>query len=104
MSQTTADLPSSAVQEPFPEVLTLEEAASFLRVSEGDIEELARQQGLPGRKIGDQWRFLKMALQDWLRMPETGDLWTRHFAALKDDPYREEMLDQIYRQRGRPML
>jgi len=27
----------------------------------------------------------------------------RQAGALKDDPYLEEMLEQIYRERGRPM-
>jgi excisionase family DNA binding protein len=64
MAQTT-DQPSV-----FPDVLTLAEAAAYLRVSEAEIVELTRRQALPGRKVGDQWRFLKAAIQEWLRLPE----------------------------------
>src|SRR5689334_23086711 len=49
------------------EVLTLAEAAAYLRVSEAEVVRLVQQQDLPGRLIGTEWRFLKPALQDWLR-------------------------------------
>jgi hypothetical protein len=47
MAQTTEHVAS------FPDVLTLAEAAAYLRVSEAEIVELMRRQGLPGRKIDD---------------------------------------------------
>jgi excisionase family DNA binding protein len=49
------------------EVLTLEEAAELLQVSAGDIEALAAAGELPGRKIGESWRFSRAALLAWLR-------------------------------------
>lgn len=55
MSQATTDTPQAPVPAVLPEVLTLAEAAEFLRVSESEVHDLIRQQGLPGRKIGDQW-------------------------------------------------
>jgi len=97
MAQTTDQVTS------FPDVLTLGEAAAYLRVSETEIVELMRQQGLPGRKIGIAWRFLKAAIQEWLRLPEKENFWWKQFGALKDDPYLDEMLEQIYRDRGRPV-
>ena len=96
MAQTTDQVTS------FPDVLTLAEAAAYLRVSEAEIVELMRGQGMPGRKIGSAWRFLKAAIQEWLRFPEKENFWWKHFGALKDDPYLDEMLEQIYRDRGRP--
>ena len=86
-----------------PDVLTLAEAAAYLRVSETEIVELMRRQGLPGRKIGTQWRFLKAAIQDWMRFPEKENFWWRQFGALKGDPHLEEMVEQIYHERGRPI-
>ena len=86
-----------------PDVLTLAEAAAYLRVSEGEIVELTRRQGLPGRKVGDQWRFLKAAIQEWLRLPERENFWWKHFGALKEDPYLQDIVEQIYRDRGRPV-
>ena len=48
------------------EVLTLGEAARFIRVSEKTVREMVRQQRLPGQKAGREWRFLKRALEEWL--------------------------------------
>lgn len=51
------------------DVLTLEDAAAYLKVEYGQIRRLLKEQGLPGRKIGDEWRFLRGAIADWLRAP-----------------------------------
>jgi len=51
------------------DVLTLEDAAAYLKVEYGAIRRLLKEQGLPGRKIGDEWRFLRGAIADWLRAP-----------------------------------
>jgi excisionase family DNA binding protein len=85
------------------DVLTLEEAAAYLRVAETDVLNLVQRRVLPGRRVGEQWRFLRAALQDWLRTPDQSDFWQRHFGALKGDPYLDEMLEKIYQERGRPM-
>ncbi len=55
------------------EVLTLEEAAAFLKVSETLVYQLARSGSLPGRKVGREWRFLRSVLLEWLRAPAKGD-------------------------------
>lgn len=48
------------------EVLTLEQAAKLLRVAPEVVAELAEAGELPGRKLGDAWRFPRAALLDWL--------------------------------------
>jgi excisionase family DNA binding protein len=48
------------------EVLTLEEAAAFLRVEAIAVEESARRGELPGRRLGGEWRFSRDALLAWL--------------------------------------
>ena len=88
---------------PLGEVLTLAEAAACLRVSEDDVLAAIAKQRLPGRTVQTQWRFLKSALEDWLRVSDERSFWTTHFGALSDDPYLDEMLEGIYRERGRPM-
>lgn len=85
------------------EVLTVAEAAAFLRVAESQVAELAARQEIPGRQIAGEWRFLKTALANWLAAPAHKGFWETQFAALKDDPYLDEILRDIYRQRGRPM-
>lgn len=51
------------------DVLTLEDAAAYLKVEYGQIRRLVKEQGLPGRKIGEEWRFLRGAIADWLSEP-----------------------------------
>ncbi|MVN88010.1 helix-turn-helix domain-containing protein [Deinococcus sp. HMF7620] len=48
------------------EVLTLEELAAFLKVSETTAYALVRGGEVPGRKVGREWRFLKARVVDWL--------------------------------------
>ncbi len=100
--------PSLKVNGPVSDVLNLSEAAAYLRLPETEVISLVSSQGLPGRLIGADWRFLKSAIQQWLSTslptPET-----RKAAQLaivgkwKDDPDLEAMVEEIYRQRGRPI-
>jgi excisionase family DNA binding protein len=88
------------------EVLTLAEAAAFLRVEADDLVRLVGLQGLPARKIGTEWRFLKSALQDWLRttVPRPSkEALLSVIGSWKDDPELDEILKEIYKRRGRPM-
>lgn len=85
------------------DVLTLQEAAEYLRVSVEEVDALATRCVLPGRKIGDQWRFHRSALVDWLCQSSPVERLMRHAGAARDDPYRDEMLRMIYEKRGRPM-
>jgi excisionase family DNA binding protein len=84
-------------------VLTLAEAAAYLRVGEAEIVQAVRDQGLPARQIGPDWRFLKSALQDWLRSPPRRNRGLlAHLGAVRNDPYLEELLQEVYQRRGRP--
>jgi excisionase family DNA binding protein len=49
-----------------PEVLDVDQAAELLQVDADAVRELAESGGLPGRKIGDEWRFLRRAVLAWL--------------------------------------
>jgi len=49
------------------DVLTLAEAAAYLRVPEDALISLVSDEAIPAQKIGGEWRFLKRALADWLR-------------------------------------
>lgn len=90
----------------WPEVLTLAEAADYLRVAEAEVVRMVGPRGLPGRLIGSEWRFSKTALDQWLRTPpapSTKESLLALTGVWKDDPDVEGMLMEIYRQRGRPM-
>ena len=49
--------------------MTLSEAAAYLRVPEELVLRQVGPNGLPGRLFDSEWRFLKSALQEWLRTP-----------------------------------
>jgi len=51
---------------PPAEVLTAAQAAELLQVEEADLLAIAERGDLPGRRIGDAWRFSRAALLDWL--------------------------------------
>jgi excisionase family DNA binding protein len=93
-------------QATLTEVLTLTEAAAYLRVSEADVVRLVQQQDLPGRLIGTEWRFLKSALPNWLQTPPapgSAEAVLSAAGAWKDDPHLEVELKEICQRRGRPM-
>jgi excisionase family DNA binding protein len=50
------------------EVLTSEEAADLLRTDAATVTAMAEQGTLPGRKVGDDWRFTRSALLRWLSL------------------------------------
>ena len=58
--------------EPAPagEVLTLAEAAAFLRVAEGAVNAEAESGRLPGRRLEEDWRFSRKAILEWLEKPQ----------------------------------
>jgi excisionase family DNA binding protein len=55
---------------PAPEVLDAAGAAELLRVQEAAVVELAAKGELPGRRIGEDWRFSRSALLAWLGEPQ----------------------------------
>src|SRR5205807_974345 len=90
---------------PTADVLTLSEAAVYLRLPETDVLRLVQEQDLPARRLGNEWRFWKGAIQAWLSAPlskgQGQGIWAAA-GALKDDPYLTEMLREIEHMRGRP--
>jgi len=52
-----------------PEVLSAAQAAEFLQIDEAVVVEMAESGQLPGRKLGDAWRFARAALVTWLSRP-----------------------------------
>jgi excisionase family DNA binding protein len=81
------------------EVLTLEEAANYLKLPLETIEREASRGHIPGRRIEDTWRFLKSAIDDWLCAQDKRDILLHQAGALKDDPYLDELLAMIYHER-----
>lgn len=96
-----------AADVPSGEVLTLSEAAAYLKLTEADVLRLVDEQALPARRLGSEWRFLKTAIQDWLRSgPPPKPSKEAQLAVIgswKDDPYLAEELKEVSRRRGLPM-
>lgn len=49
-------------------VLTLKEAAAYLRVSPGSVQEMAEQGDIPGVMVNGAWRFPKASLDEWMAL------------------------------------
>jgi excisionase family DNA binding protein len=65
----------AAVPEPkraaLPEVLTVDQAAALLQLSPKTVKRLAGKGRVPGRRVGNQWRFGRQPLMEWVAGRET---------------------------------
>lgn len=103
--ESTNGVPVSAVED----VMTLAEAAAFLRAPEDEIKKMADAAKLPARQIAGEWRFLKSALCDWLSEYEptetkpksSRDALIEMAGCWRDDETAEAMVEEIYRERKR---
>ena len=91
------------------DVMTLAEAAAYLRVSENDVVGAVTTQGLPARMIGGEWRFTKAAILQWMSVSQpTAEMRKAAQLAMagkyKDDPNLEQIVEDAMRQRGRPIM
>jgi excisionase family DNA binding protein len=84
------------------EVLTLEEVARYLRLPKDTVVRQAAQGAIPGRQIEDTWRFLKAAIDDWLRSYDSRTLLLQQTDALTEDESLPALLKTIYATRKRP--
>ncbi len=85
-----------------PEVLTVKEVAEYLRLSEAEIQQYASRLLIPGRQIGNEWRFSRAALQEWLRGASGKEILLSQAGALEDDlEDLAELRAAVYRMRGR---
>lgn len=48
------------------EVLTLGEAATYLKLAERTVHRMISRHEIPCAKVGGQWRFMRSVLDDWL--------------------------------------
>jgi excisionase family DNA binding protein len=112
MTKKAAQVPVSpqlaGTNGPATDVLTLAEAAAYLRLSQADVLDLFHSQNLPGRFTGSEWRFLKSAIQQWLSAGSP-TLQTRKEAQLalagkyKDDPDPMRISETARRHHDRPL-
>ena len=84
-----------------PNILTLEETSEYLRLPVETVLNQALKGGLPGRKIENDWRFLKVAIDDWLRANNSRSILLNQAGAFADDDSLEELRENIYQVRER---
>jgi excisionase family DNA binding protein len=85
-----------------PDILTLEEASVYLRLSIETVENQAVKGNIPGRKIENDWRFLKSAIDDWLRSKNSSSILLAQAGILADDDSMAQLRESIYQARERP--
>jgi excisionase family DNA binding protein len=47
-------------------VLTIDDLASYLKISKSTLCKLAQDGVIPGQKVGRHWRFHRNAIDQWL--------------------------------------
>jgi excisionase family DNA binding protein len=86
-----------------PDVLTAKEVAEYLRISETVVKRYASRLAIPGRQLGKEWRFSRMAVEEWLRSASGKEILLSQAGAFEDDQDDLTLLRaSIYQERGRP--
>lgn len=86
----------------YGEILTLAEAAAYLRVAEKDLQAIVEQRSLPAQRVGDDWRLTKEAIHRWLNRDYPRYSKEAQLAVagiMKDDPTFEAEMEEIVRRR-----
>ena len=76
------------------DILTLPEAAAYLKVEEKDLAEMAEAGNVPARHIAGDWRFSRRAVEDWVRFPgfHPAEYFRRHPRWVFESAFMEEIL------------
>ena len=71
---------------PDHDILTIEEVAEYLRVSERTIYDWANKGKLPCGKLGTTWRFKRSEIERWVdnRLSHKTDAPSQHGEAVRD--------------------
>ncbi len=77
LSQTLEEI-KDKIERPYPEIMTIGDLSSYLQISVETIWRCLRE--IPSFKIGDQLRFRKKSIEEWLRKKEAS-----HY-----EPYEKE--------------
>ena len=51
----------------YPEILTMQQAAEFLQISERTLQRMLKKGEIPGNQVGGQWRFDREQLRALVR-------------------------------------
>jgi hypothetical protein len=82
------------------EVFTLEETASYLRLTPAIVRDKAIHGMIPGQAIDEHsWRFLKSAIDDWLGRRDSRSILLSQAGIFAGDEMLVEIQEQIDRDR-----
>ena len=56
----------------FDKWLTIEELATYLKISRTKLYGMAQRGEIPASKIGNQWRFDREEIDQWMKSHSTG--------------------------------
>ena len=84
-----------------PDILTLEETSEYLRLPVEIVLNQALKGNIPGRQIEDNWRFLKSAIDDWLRSKDSRSILLSQAGAFANDDSLAKLRETVYQARGR---
>ena len=84
-----------------PDILTLEETSDYLRLPVETVLNQALKGNIPGRQIENNWRFLKSAIDDWLRSKNSRSILLSQAGAFANDDSLNQLRKTIYQARGR---
>ena len=62
----TFRLEGMPVVDDYPEVLTVQQTAEFLQLSDTHVLKMLKKGNLPGRKVGGVWRVSKRQLMEYI--------------------------------------
>jgi len=54
------------MEEKPDQVMTIDELASYLKISKSTLYKVVREGKIPSQKVGRHWRFRKKAIDRWL--------------------------------------
>jgi len=54
------------------QILTIEELATYLKVSKSTLYKLVQEGKVPGQKVGRHWRFRRETIDRWLDRTSDG--------------------------------
>jgi excisionase family DNA binding protein len=66
------------IESPQSEILTVEEVATYLKVTERSIYSLLARQEIPAFKVGGSWRFRVDEIEAWTRRSRPSNLKTQN--------------------------
>lgn len=78
------------------DILNIEQATEFFGISEKTLIKLLREEHLPARKIGREWRFSRKALIEWLAAGDSTRYVNQNepYIVSKDTPGKTDALFQ----------